>query len=315
MLTTVAMSNYRSIVDLVIPLGRLNVISGANGVGKSNIYRALRLLAETAHSGVTQALARGGGIIIHFLGRAGPERLSPAMQAAHVPVQGGPRQSPQRLRLGFASEQYSYSISLGLPPADATSLFSLDPQIKQESIWAGCLYRPGSQLVARQNALLKLRNGRSWQVDSSRLSVFDSLFDYPVDPQHAPEILQVRELIRSWRFYDQLRTDTGAAARSAQLGCRTPVLSDTGADLAAALQTIYEIGDRERLVQAIDDAFPGAKVMIQSQPDGRFLLLFEQPGLLRPLTAADRVVRWHLALFAAGGGPANAAATRHAGVK
>ena len=32
------------------------------------------------------------------------------------------------------------------------------------------------------------------------------------------------------------------------------------ADLAAAIQTILEIGDREGLGRAIDDAFPGSEV-------------------------------------------------------
>jgi len=45
MLRTLAITNYRSRLSLTIPLGRLNVITGANGSGKSNLYRALRLLA------------------------------------------------------------------------------------------------------------------------------------------------------------------------------------------------------------------------------------------------------------------------------
>lgn len=62
MLHTLAVGNYRSINNLVMPLGRLNLITGANGSGKSNLYRALRLLAETARGGVVNALARDGGL-------------------------------------------------------------------------------------------------------------------------------------------------------------------------------------------------------------------------------------------------------------
>ena len=36
MLKTLAVANYRSINKLVIPLGRLNLVTGANGSGKSN---------------------------------------------------------------------------------------------------------------------------------------------------------------------------------------------------------------------------------------------------------------------------------------
>lgn len=61
MLTALAIENYRSIQSLVMPLTRLNVISGANGSGKSNLYRALRLLASTASDGIVAPLAREGG--------------------------------------------------------------------------------------------------------------------------------------------------------------------------------------------------------------------------------------------------------------
>ena len=47
MLTAVAIANYRSLRDLVIPLKNLNIVTGANGSGKSNVYRALRLLGAS----------------------------------------------------------------------------------------------------------------------------------------------------------------------------------------------------------------------------------------------------------------------------
>ena len=46
MLNTLAVSNYRSLRNLTIPLGQLTVLTGPNGSGKSNVYRALRLLAD-----------------------------------------------------------------------------------------------------------------------------------------------------------------------------------------------------------------------------------------------------------------------------
>ena len=64
--------------------------------------------------------------------------------------------------------------------------------------------------------------------------------------------------MRAWRFYDHFRTDKEAPARLPQLGTRTPVLSHDGRDLAAAIQTIREIGDHETLDESIENAFPGA---------------------------------------------------------
>jgi len=62
MLTTLGISNYRSLRDLVIPLKHLNVITGPNGSGKSNLYRALRLLADTAQGRIITSVAREGGL-------------------------------------------------------------------------------------------------------------------------------------------------------------------------------------------------------------------------------------------------------------
>jgi predicted ATPase len=47
LLTTLAIAGYRSLRELIVPLARLNVITGPNGTGKSSVYRALRLLAAT----------------------------------------------------------------------------------------------------------------------------------------------------------------------------------------------------------------------------------------------------------------------------
>ncbi|MET3456429.1 putative ATPase [Pseudomonas kilonensis] len=147
MLKTLAVANYRSINKLVIPLGRLNLITGPNGSGKSNLYRALRLLAETAQGGVVNALAREGGLDSTFW--AGPEEISRRMRNGEVPVQAVVRQGTKRLRLGFVGEDFSYSIALGLPET-SSSAFSLDPEIKRECIWAGPVFRPASLLVDRK---------------------------------------------------------------------------------------------------------------------------------------------------------------------
>jgi predicted ATPase len=45
---TLAIAHYRSLRDLIVPLTPLNVVTGENGSGKSNLYRALRLLATVA---------------------------------------------------------------------------------------------------------------------------------------------------------------------------------------------------------------------------------------------------------------------------
>ncbi len=284
MLTTLAVANYRSINQLVIPLARLNLITGPNGSGKSNLYRALRLLAETAQGGVINALAREGGLESTFW--AGPEVISRRMQQGDVAIEPNVRQEVKRLLLGFTGEDFSYAIALGLP-IPQMSAFALDPQIKHESIWAGPYYRPASELVERKGPMIRARAEREWQVLAQHTPMFDSLFDQVGSLHASPEVLRLRETIRGWRFYDHFRSDPDAPVRQPQLGTRTPVLHHDGRDLAAALQTILEIGDPRALHAAISDAFPGARLNIDVLAGGRFGIQLFQEGLLRPLSAAE----------------------------
>lgn len=300
MINTISIGNYRSLLHLVIPLGNLNVVTGANASGKSNLYKSLRLLAETAQGGVVNALAKEGGLDSTFW--AGPENITKEMKEGVIPVQGGTRQSRARLRLGFSSGDFGYAISLGLP-TPSSSAFSLDPEIKKECIWAGNRFRSASLLVDREGGLIKVRSDRSWEVVTQHASSFDSLFSQIADPVRTPEVVSLRDNIRNWRFYDHFRTDADAPARQPQLGTRTTVLANDGHDLAAALQTIKEIGDSQALSDAISDAFPGAKLDILIQNDGRFSIEFSQYGLLRPLSGLElsdgtlRYLLWVAALL------------------
>lgn len=279
MLTAVAISGYRSVHDLVLPLERLNVITGANGSGKSNVYRALRLIAGMAEGGAIRALAREGGLDAVLW--AGPEQ--PAKLGATA--QGAMRTKPIALQLGFASDDLGYLVDLGLPVPSESTMFNRDPVIKRESVFAGPVARPSALLVERRNAHVRVRDD-SWHDVPYAPPGHRSILSELGDTQTTPELLTLRNRLRDWRFYDHLRTDAEAPARRPQIGTRTPVLSDDGSDLAAALRTIVEDGGAPALDRMVDEAFPGSRIEVTAT-EGVFTLGLRQQGLLRPLGAAE----------------------------
>ena len=284
MITKIAVAGYRSLRDVRIALGALNAVTGANGSGKSSLYRALRLLADIAQGWIIQSLAAEGGLKSTLW--AGPEAFSRAMKRGEQPVQGTTRKASVALKLGFSGNDYGYAIDLGLPQP-SSSQFSRDPEIKVEAQWTG-------ETLGRANAFA-LRNGPSVRIRSDNgewrhvlqdLAPFDSMMTYCGDPREAPELLMLRERMRDWRFYDHLRTDKDAPARRPQIGTYTPILASDGADLAAAVETIREIGDTAAFDVAVADGFSGATVEVVNT-DGFFELQMRQHGLLRPLKAAE----------------------------
>jgi predicted ATPase len=299
-LSTLAVENYRSLRDLVLPLSRLTLVTGANGSGKSSLYRALRLLAEAARNGAVTALAREGGLPSTLW--AGPEGVGAAARADRAPVQGTVRTAAVALRLGFAGDEFGYALDLGFPVRGET-LFNLDPEFKRECVWTGPALRRTALLADRAGPVVRTRDrDGGWTDDFDAIRLTDSMISEFADPHRCPELVVVRERVRSWRFYDHFRTDAEAPARQARIGTRTPVLGHDGADLAAALVTIQEIGDGEALHAAVDDAFPRSRLQVLNV-EGRFELRFHQHGLLRPLGAAElsdgtlRYLLWVAALL------------------
>ena len=190
--------------------------------------------------------------------------------------------------LGVKTDTFNYDLVCGLPKP-YRSAFDLDPEVKEERVW---MEGPRGMKVT----FFERNSERAWILDreerladySGELLPTESVLSQLREPHLYPELSALRAEMNQWRFYHHFRTDHESPLRHPQVGVRTPVLGHDGRDLAAALQTIIEIGQEEDLHDAIRSAFPGASLEIDhDEESGMFAVLLRMPGLKRPLRARE----------------------------
>jgi len=286
LVTELNVSGYRSIRQLRLKMGKVNVLTGPNGCGKSNLYNAFLLMARASSGGFARAVASEGGMS--------------SILWAGVQKRFGARPEQRQLKLGIRADHFNYEIQCGLPlnssPASgndpeglmiAKSQFLFNPQFTKETIWITSERGGKTILMECDGALTSIRSSEGRMISYPQ-TLYDgeSVLSQIREPHLYPEIITLRSAMMGWRFYPHFRTDPDAPLRQPQAGVLTPVLSSEGMDLAAALETIMEIGEAEALREEIDRAFPGARVEIKSE-GARFRVAMHMPGLLRPLEAAE----------------------------
>jgi predicted ATPase len=277
-LSAVTIQGYRSIRSLTVPIDPCSVYLGPNGVGKTNLYRALELLRCAADGTVTRAIANEGGIeSVLWAGvrrRGEPTRL--ILKAHFDDMEYG-------LEVGLP---HSYEIELGLRrPTEAA--FTLEPLIKEERL----TIRQGRRdvvMMERKGPLVMLRNdeGARETHPGSVLPSETALAAFR-DGARYPELEAVRREFIDWRLYHDFRTDPGSPVRQPCPAITTPTLSADGRDLAAVLATLFVIReDTDDLATAVDDAFPGAELVAGDEGSWcRFSLKF--PDMPRPFGAHE----------------------------
>ena len=260
---------YRSLHDLRLHLGQLTVITGGNGVGKSNVYRALSLAQKLAQGTFAKAVAREGGM--------------PSM------VWAGERKKNENIRihLGIHHQDFNYTLEAGLIPTmplDPTR-FRTDPDLKIETLATS---GPSGKVMAQRKAASIFLRGSSGKLEPIPL------------PFHAPESMlsevragllhpfrtATRETLLQWRFHHHFPTDPASPLRKPMIGFWSPVLAENGENVAATLQTLRE----SHRLQPLDDVFSEAFPETSWSPvndDGSFEIRLLRHDLKRWLSSAE----------------------------
>ena len=245
--------DFRSLQSISYPMADLDIFVGANGVGKTNLYRGLELLQSAAANTLTRDLVGDGGLDL-------------AIWAGERP-----RNKPARIKLGVgltdtglnrAGATCRYDVEVGFP-APTSAAFELEPLIKEETL----TYLAGSRpvvLMQRKGASVMARgeDGRPVEVD---MDIMDSetVLGRLEDPSRYPALDTVRRTLLQWRFYHGLRTDPGSPLRRPCPAVATATLASDGRDLAAVFATLTHIRqDSVDLDAAIEAAFPGAQLVV-----------------------------------------------------
>lgn len=274
-LRSLNVENYRSLKAIRMDLAAVNLFIGANGVGKSNLYRALELVQAAVRGRLAHAIAAEGG-----MGSA---------------LWSGTRRMGEPVRIKLAVElqdratavSLRYEVEAGLRPPAAAG-FALEPQLKTEVLSVETGTRP--VVVLKRSGPGIMVRGASGRMEEYPERALNSETAVALlgDAGHYPEIGLFRRAIDQWRFYHGLRSDRDSPLRHPSLAVTSPLLDEDGGNLAAVFATlVHTREDTVELDRMIAVAFDGARLTVPHPGAfARFELVFpEFPA--RPFSPAE----------------------------
>ncbi|WP_457587036.1 AAA family ATPase [Ensifer canadensis] len=239
--------NYRSLKSIRMDLTGVNLFIGENGVGKSNLYRALQLVQAAVRGSLAHEIAREGG-------------MSSALWS-------GRRRADKPARIRLETElmdeeraiTFRYRIEAGLRPPKAAAGFAYEPQIKEEELSVETGRRPVTMMKrAGPGIFVRGERGRMEDYPEQALQS-ETAIALLGDAGHYPEIGTFRRAVDQWRFFHGFRTDRDSPLRLPCLAVTAPMLDEDGTNMAAVFATLrHTRQDTVDLDRAIADAFGGA---------------------------------------------------------
>lgn len=263
----VGIFGYRSLRAIRFPVGGLTVFVGANGVGKTNLYRALQLLQASAAGTLAREIASEGGMeSALWAGKRAsnkPARIKLQVGLGSNTDRGGQSNFDYDVEVGVV---HSYEVDIGVR-APTAAAFALEPQVKEEALVFHGDKRPLTVLDRKGPRATAIDDQGRKHALGTELLASETALAALRDPGRFGDVELVRRTMLDWRFYHDFRSDRDSLLRRPCLAVTTPTLASDGSDLAAVFATLVHIReDAAELYRAVDDAFPGARLVVPS-PD------------------------------------------------
>ncbi|MEZ5924366.1 MAG: AAA family ATPase [Hyphomicrobiaceae bacterium] len=266
-LKEIHVEGYRSLKSIRVAVDPLTVLVGENGVGKSNLYRALALLQKAAEGTITEAIAEEGGLE-SVLWAGTRERVT------------------QRLVLTAVFNELTYRLEIG-PPGVGEPALDHEPMIRAERLTLA--YRDISVvLLERKGPKLWLRDdrGTSQRFEGELLASEPALAAIR-DAARYPELHLIRRTMAGWRLYHAFDTGPSSPLRRPAPALSRASLATDGHDLASVLATVTVLKQQPQSIRrAVADAFAGSELMVEVV-DGQCRLALRTSEIERPFSAAE----------------------------
>lgn len=296
MINAICIQNYRSIQDLTLRLGPLNVLLGKNGAGKSNLLDSFSFLADVMRTDVRTALLQENRVSFEDVVYQGKRHNVIALQ---MEIQG------EAIGLGSLTPWLYYQVAFALNPTTSREI-----DVALEGLWA--LSQPFLLAANEQHphgqaweylpadAYPLIEAGRARRDDSKELESFSfspnrTAASQLTDRARYPQVTALAAALSQFKVF---RLEPDAIRKPATITF-APELQSDGSNLAAVLDQL-DHSQLEAIASELRQAVPGFSglKLETAGPGQKVITVREKHGLtLYPHQISDGALRF-LALTA-----------------
>ncbi len=259
----IAIQGFGPFHQTLFEFSSMEVLVGANGSGKTTLFELLRAIRD-------------------FNRRDIPPEIIPGWEAREVFHRPGPDRLGWRMFFAEEISSYIYSAEIIGPvgsPVISSENISVADQHHRE--------RPHARLHRSPvTGLLYDIEGVDTEIHSLRPNQL--AFTSYVNPSHR-KLYRLKEHIDAWRFFSGIRFNDQSMRRPALIE-EAPTLRDDGGNLVSVLHWLQNEHPNafDEIALHIRSVIPAFRALsVRSSGAGRVTLMWDEEGLVNPLSAAD----------------------------